>query len=86
MTAYTFHQDPGHGWIEVSLEEVKRLGIKPSRYSYQNKTSAYLEEDCDATLFIEAKKAAGESYTFNEQHTNYDSFIRNLPQFQGATA
>lgn len=81
MTAYTFHQDPGHGWIQVSLEEVKRLGIKPSRYSYQDRTHAYLEEDCDAGLFIEAKKAAGEPYAFTEQHTNHDSFIRSLPRF-----
>jgi len=81
MDAYTFHQDPGHGWIQVPLQEVARLGIKPSRYSYQDRANAYLEEDCDAGLFIEAKKAAGEPYTFREQHTNNDSFIRNLPRF-----
>ncbi len=81
MSTYTFHQDPGHGWITVPLEEVARLGIKPSRYSYKDKTNAYLEEDCDAGLFIEAKKAAGEPYTFQEKHTNNDSFIRNLPRF-----
>jgi hypothetical protein len=81
MSTYTFHQDRGHGWIAVPLEEVARLGIKPSRYSYKDKINAYLEEDCDAGLFIEAKKAAGEPYTFREKITSKDSFIRNLLPF-----
>jgi hypothetical protein len=86
MTTYTYHQDPGHGWIEVPLSEVDRLGIRPSPYSYRTDEAAYLEEDCDAGLFIEAKKAKGEPYQFREVHSNRDSFIRNLNRFARATA
>jgi hypothetical protein len=78
---YTYHQDPGHGWIQVPLSEVERLNITPSRYSYRDRAAAYLEEDCDAALWIEAKRAAGEPYTITERHSNADSFIRNLPRF-----
>jgi hypothetical protein len=81
MTNYTYHQDPGHGWIEVPKAEISRLNIKPSPYSYQDKNSAYLEEDCDASLFIEAKKAAGEAYTFTDKYKDGDSFIRSLKSY-----
>jgi hypothetical protein len=81
MTAYTFHNDSGHGWLQVPHDEISRLNITPSRYSYRDKVNAYLEEDCDAGLFIEAKKAAGEPYTFKDTHVNGDSFIRSLPRF-----
>lgn len=81
MNTYTFHQDPAHGWLEVPLSEISRLNIKPSRYSYRSNEHAYLEEDCDLALFIQAKKSIGETFTFKEKHTNHDSFVRNLPRF-----
>lgn len=85
---FTYHQDPGHGWIECKLDEIKRLGITDqiSRYSYLKGQVAYLEEDCDAGLLINAKKANGERYTIKEVHSNHDSFIRNLNRFEAATA
>lgn len=80
---YTYHQDPGHGWIEVSGAELDRLGLvsKISRYSYVKGGTVFLEEDCDASLWAQAKKAAGEEFTTVAAHTNYDSFIRSLPSF-----
>jgi len=55
----TFHTDPGHGWLEVPHAELKELGIdsKISEYSYHNSGIVYLEEDCDAGVFIDAIKA-----------------------------
>ena len=44
---YNYHTDPGHGWIEVPIEELHRLKITPSAYSYRKGETAYLEEDCD---------------------------------------
>ena len=66
---YIFHTDPGHGWLEVTRAECKRLGIleKISPYSYQYGNKVYLEEDCDAALFTNAKTALGEKFTFDEQ-------------------
>lgn len=78
---YTYFQDPGHGWIRVPMGELTRLSVKPSRYSYTDGRFAYLEEDCDAAKWIEAKKAADEEFTITETHSNHDSFIRSLDRF-----
>jgi hypothetical protein len=53
---YRFITDPGHGWLEVPIAEIKALGIadKISAYSYRKGNMAYLEEDCDAGLFLNA--------------------------------
>ena len=55
---YRFHCDAGHGWLEVERAEVERLELagRISAYSYERGGKLYLEEDCDAGLFI---KAAG---------------------------
>ena len=77
MNTYTLHEDSGHGWLEVEWEEIWRLNIKPSRYSYTNGTHVFLEEDCDAFAFIEAKKAAGEDYSIVAIRIDGDSPIRD---------
>jgi hypothetical protein len=71
--AYIFHTDPGHGWLAVKRKEAERLGIidKISQYSYQRGGTIYLEEDCDASLFINAKKEAGEEFECRESHQEY---------------
>jgi hypothetical protein len=84
---YTFHTDPGHGWLEVPQAELERLGIldKISHYSYQSRFAAinapfcYLEEDCDAAIFHRAKEEAQESYRIEERHIDRDHWIRELP-------
>lgn len=56
---YRFIHDPGHGWLEVPAAELVELAIahKVSAYSYLSRdgATAYLEEDCDASLFADAK-------------------------------
>ena len=81
MTEYTYHQDPGHGWIEVPLVEVARLRLNPSRYSYRQSERVFLEEDKDGSDWAKAKKDAGEPFNLKDAHVNYDSFIRTLPRF-----
>lgn len=51
-----WHIDSGHGWLEVSKAKLTKLGIaqKISGYSYEKGLKAYLEEDCDASIFFEA--------------------------------
>jgi len=68
---YKFFQDPGHGWVEVPIAELRRLKIDGdiSPYSYRNGHMAYLEEDCDASAWIEAKR---------DLHTNNDSIVRTF--------
>lgn len=77
--SFTFHSDPGHGWLEVPRALLAHLGILKniSRYSYENGSNVYLEEDCDAPRFVEAfiKK---NGYTPNmPDKYNADSPIRN---------
>ena len=53
---YRFFEDPGHGWLEVHEAEIENLNIKDkiTSCSYYDKKEklVYLEEDCDAPLFI----------------------------------
>lgn len=89
-TPYLFYNDPGHGWMAVKRQELIDLGIlnKISAYSYQRGQTVYLEEDCDASLFITTKKARGEAVNIKDQHTNNNSPIRSYESFQmqGETA
>jgi len=75
----TFHSDPGHGWLQVPVSVYKNSGVSASRFSYRDKTSVYLEEDCDAGKFIQAMKQNGYEIEITEKNHKYDAFIRNLP-------
>lgn len=67
---FRFISDPGHGWIEVPVQLVSLLNLqdKISRYSYRKGDMAYLEEDCDASLFMQACKQQGIEVKFTEVH------------------
>jgi len=56
MKKYTFYEDPGHGWLKVSKKDLVSLCIEKqiSGYSYMLGDNAYLEEDSDLSIFIEA--------------------------------
>jgi len=56
MDEWVFHEDPGHGWLEVPKAHLRRVGVagKISGYSYQRGDKAYLEEDMDAGTFAKA--------------------------------
>ena len=54
---YTFHTDPGHGWLEVPIKDCARIGLSLddfSEYSYRDGNTLFLEEDCDMAVFIKA--------------------------------
>ena len=82
----TFYADPGHGWLEVERSDLDALGIsdKISRYSYSKGEKAYLEEDCDAGLFLDSAKNQGwtinikETYQENTPIRNYASYTPKL--------
>lgn len=69
MKKYTFYNDPGHAWLKVSKKELEKLGLieKISSFSYERGEFAYLEEDCDASVFLKAKRDAGESFEIVER-------------------
>ena len=82
---YLFHSDAGHAWLAVPIHHLEELNIenKISTFSYMKDGIAYLEEDCDAPLFLSAYKSThGESAKFLEveQHLDY-SPIRNFETY-----
>lgn len=86
---YTFHEDPGHGWLEVPRAALVELGIahRITGYSHQAGQVVYLEEDCDAGTFVRAWEVyVGQpwSHVANSvtRHTNGDSGIRGCAQYK----
>tara|TARA_R100001244_G_scaffold59072_2_gene49743 strand:+ start:129 stop:389 length:261 start_codon:yes stop_codon:yes gene_type:complete len=81
---FTFTEDPGHAWLPVKRSLLKELGVADviSSYSYQEGDTVWLEEDCDAGVFIRAWKQANP-----DQHASYgseyveDTHIRALPHY-----
>lgn len=81
---YIFHSDAGHGWLAVDREELVELRIADqiSSYSYQRGSTVYLEEDCDASTFINALDAKGLKPTIHYAAQEEESFIRSLPRYR----
>jgi hypothetical protein len=79
--------DPGHGWLEVPVSELARLGIarKISRYSFRKGRMAYLEEDMDAGTYLEALDAAGEPRPDIVEVHQDPTPIRGYPQYKSAS-
>jgi hypothetical protein len=81
---FDFIADPGHGWVKVPFSLLETLGITEqiTRYSYQRKNFAYLEEDCDADTFFQAyKKHYGFEPTCRYRHSNKNSKIRSYRDY-----
>lgn len=71
---FTFHSDPGHGWLEVPRTLLDALGIAGAitRFSFESWDGAtvYLEEDCDMDTFDRAVQAhgGGDWQAFRDAH------------------
>ena len=79
---FTFHTDPGHGWLEVSVSGLESVGFTTSdfsSYSYRSGSRVYLEEDCDAPKFIHRLTALGIDFGTIERNSSSDSFVRRCP-------
>lgn len=87
---YTFFSDPGHGWLKVPIEQIKQLAIETQitscSYVSNDDKYAYLEEDLDASTFVEAAMKVGWIKDFNksirESYTDSNSFIRRLKNYE----
>jgi hypothetical protein len=84
---YTMFEDSGHGWLRVSMQEIRELKIEDiiSGFSYisGDGETAYLEEDCDFSTFLREKEAAGEAVNMKSIDTRHSEncFVRNLSGF-----
>ena len=88
MTTFTFHTDPGHAWLEVSVAELTRVGLAPSdfsAYSFEGNGNVYLEEDCDATTFVMTYEKRVGTFECITQHLSYDHWIRRLRRIELVT-
>ena len=80
---YDVYADPGHCWLKVKIAELEKLGIegKITAFSYVRGDNAYLEEDCDAGVLINALKNHGVEPKFKFHHTDNRSKIRGYASF-----
>jgi hypothetical protein len=78
----TFVSDPGHGWLEVPLTDIAALGVemKISPYSFIDGRFAYLEEDEDYAVYMDALVARGLPRPEIRQHY-VEYFNRGRPGF-----
>lgn len=85
MATFTFHTDPGHGWVEVTTRQLKHVDLTPgdfSGYSYQQGDVLYLEEDIDASVFLSTWEATVGPVSVVERYFDRDHWIRDLPRVQ----
>jgi hypothetical protein len=70
--------DCGHGWLRVPI--VSGEGLTFSEYSYIDRSGGclYLEEDCDAGVWLRAHGLSGSA--FGVVHFDTDCFVRDLPR------
>lgn len=78
------HYDPGHSWLAVDIRILKQLGLleRISHYSYRSGTTAYLEEDEDALVFMRAADNARLDIIETEFDHFEPCFIRRLARFR----
>jgi hypothetical protein len=87
MKSIVLYTDPAHGWAKVSLSELFNLEIhdKISTYSYirsnEKHSYAYLEEDCDLSLYLKALDDKGIKFRIIEKHTDKSSKIRSYKRY-----
>ncbi len=84
----TWYSDPGHGWLRVPMAAVVEAGvagqISTCSYMCEGNGLAYLEEDCDATIFLDAVgfDRHGDATIPERAPTKGESSIRRLAAFQ----
>jgi hypothetical protein len=81
---FHFYADPGHGWLAVKKHYLHCFGIASqiTPYSYQRGDTAYLEEDCDLSIFLAALKEADIEADIRSHHTDHQSRIRGYNSYR----
>ena len=68
-----FNESPNHGWLVVPLTEAHAFEFKEgtefSRFSFQDESYAYLEEDLDMYRFLKERGEEGVDYVIREVQT-----------------
>lgn len=86
---FTYLQDPGHGWLLLTRQEIAEFGMKPgdfTSYSYVSGDRFALEEDLDMGRFLQTLDQLGVTYELNHEHINQSAYVRNwMPNHLSAT-
>jgi len=82
---FTFYTDPGHGWLCVTLQDLANVGLNPwdfTKYSYRSRDGKlfYLEEDCDASKFVDAYVKLNKCQPKFKELYQTHSIVRLLPR------
>lgn len=83
-TTFKMYIDPGHGWLAVKKSILQDLKIlhRISSYSYIKGDTIYLEEDCDATCFVQSyEEKYGFKPMFDVKSTDTTHPIRSYQRF-----
>jgi hypothetical protein len=79
---FKFITDPGHGWLRVPHKVIRDMGLTAksfSRYSYVDNDYMYLEEDCDAGVFLQAyQNITGSEADYVVEEVNYTNIRQKL--------
>lgn len=76
---YQVISDPGHSWVKVPYKDLEDSGVEfeISEFSYRTRRDAFLEEDCDAGVFLDALKRKGiEVKLVMVEVPDFDAFLR----------
>ena len=77
---FEFIIDPGHAWLRVPIKLLEdwNIDILISEYSYRTREMAYLEEDCDAGVFINEAKKRNYKYEIVDKYIeDFDSYLKH---------
>jgi hypothetical protein len=78
--AYTYLQDPAHGWLIVTRDDLAFAGFTAADFSictYVSGDRLALEEDEDMTKFLKRLTERGIPFSLRERHTNGDAPVRS---------
>ena len=87
MKTFTFYSDAGHGWLAVRVADIEEIGLTVqefSPYSYCKGSTMYLEEDCDAGVFIRQWEAVKGSLQHRSVWHGDRSWIRSCDRLPAA--
>lgn len=87
IKSFQMVSDAAHGWLKVPVVELERIGIAGdiTPFSYRKGDMAFLEEDLDATLFMEKRKERGEVVRIKEINRENCNRIRNYAAYTADT-
>jgi hypothetical protein len=85
---FTYIEDPGHGWLLVTFDELDFLGLADdiSPYSFMRDNGfVYLEEDRDAVMFVRKYEARYGNFEYQTKH-RHSAECRNYKSYDPVMA